>query len=67
MNNELIEKLVGNDWREGNGCYFKDKYGTRWYYNIEPNTFSYSDSYGIEEYLCKATLEELEKIERGEY
>lgn len=68
VDKNFIERLIKNGWEEGHCCYYKDIENTRYYYEIDANTFSYEENNcGIIEYLCEASLENLEKIENNKF
>jgi len=66
MSEKLINELIKRGWEEGHECYYTRIDDRVFYYNIEPNTFSYAYDIEPEEYLGEASLELLEEIENGE-
>lgn len=64
----MKRELLKRNWLEGNGCYFKEINSDIWYYNISAHSFSIEENHcGISEYVCEGDLENLEKIEKGEF
>lgn len=65
MNTNLIIELINRGWQRGHECYYTRIGEIIIYYNIEPNTFSYTiGSNSPEEYLGEGSLELLKDIER---
>jgi hypothetical protein len=64
MNTNLIIELINRGWQRGHECYYTRKGELIIYYNIEPNTFSFTNgSNSPEVYLGAGSLEVLEEIE----
>ena len=64
METNLIIELIKRGWEEGHECYYTRKGEMIIYYNIEPNTFSFTHgSNSPEVYLGEGSIEVLEEIE----